>query len=423
MKLFSSTQISWNEPWFFPIRIRDAREWRIRLLLAIVVSIVIFLALFFFAAGRHGLPGMIGISLAAGFLVLVLLDIRHIQREVTVKEDGIIVDSGFGRGRLEPIKFAAIDALELIRPDEWDKPYGGMSFVSAQNYYLFAIPNKVSLDTLANILHRLGVNVSLSNWTPSDSDTRIGICTKIDLNPAAAQGEITIRPVEDQAGPLISPAETAVQAVIALGPLLLALIAAVVVAVVVFRNWTTLSGLEKGLYAGAAAVAVIATFLYMVVVGQFVAVAYAVRAARNKLQDRPNAVFSGTEHDLVAVQIYDRKSWTATIAKSSDYGFLRIDRQHAKLLFEGNKFRWTLPIAALTACRIEESIVGSEGNPNPQKRYFVVINAPKDGQTWEAGMIYTRTEIGNDTAEARYKRAQLLFAQLAEGVTPGKSVS
>jgi hypothetical protein len=120
------------------------------------------------------------------------------------------------------------------------------------------------------------------------------------------------------------------------------------------------------------------------------------------------------ETDLVAIQIFDRKSWTETIAKSADYGFLRIDRQQRKLLFEGNKFRWTLPTSALTACKIEESIVGSEGNPNAQKRYYVVINAAKEGETWEAGMIYTRTEIGNDSAESRYKRAQLLFTQLAE---------
>jgi hypothetical protein len=31
-------------------------------------------------------------------------------------------------------------------------------------------------------------------------------------------------------------------------------------------------------------------------------------------------------------------------------------------------------------------------------------------------MIYIRTEVGNDTAESRYKRAQLLFTQLAEVV-------
>ena len=60
--------------------------------------------------------------------------------------------------------------------------------------------------------------------------------------------------------------------------------------------------------------------------------------------------------------------------------------------------------------------VVSEGNANAEKRYFVVLAANNDGKPWEAGLVYTRTELGNDTAETRYKRAQLLFRQLADAV-------
>ena len=70
----------------------------------------------------------------------------------------------------------------------------------------------------------------------------------------------------------------------------------------------------------------------------------------------------------------------------------------------------------MTGCRIEESIVGSEADTNAQKRYFVVVESAKGDETWEAGMVYTRTEMGSDTAESRYKRAQLLFTQIAEAV-------
>ena len=69
-------------------------------------------------------------------------------------------------------------------------------------------------------------------------------------------------------------------------------------------------------------------------------------------------------------------------------------------------------------CRIEESIVGSEADENAERRYYVVIEAAKDGETWEAGMVYVRTEMGSDTRETRYQRAQLLFTQLAEAVRP-----
>lgn len=174
--------------------------------------------------------------------------------------------------------------------------------------------------------------------------------------------------------------------------------------------------LDKCLYGGGAVVGIIAAFFYLILVGQFIAASYGIAAARGRLQTRPNATFAGTEDDLVCVEIFDRESWTAVVSKSTDYGFLQLDRGQSRLRFEGNKFRWTLPIEALTACRIEESIVGSEADTNAEKRYYVVIAADNNGEPWEAGMVYTRTEMGNDTAESRYKRAQLLFSQLADAI-------
>ena len=416
MKLFSSTQISWNEPWFFLIRIREAWGWRRRILLAVVISALMFVATNFFGGGRFGLPGSIGISLAAGFVLVALLDVSNIQRDVTVKDDCIIVGSSVGRGWFKTFKFDAINAIQLMRPEEWDKTYGGMVIALAKDNFLVAIPNKVPLDTLADIFHRLGVAVSLSEWEPADSGTRIGIRDEIELAPAAVQGEINIQAVEDHEGPLLGPGQIAVQVFIALGPLLTALIGAIVVGVVLFRNWAVLSVLDKSLYGGCAFIAVVAALYYLVLIGQFIAAGYGIRAARDRLQTRPNAIFGGMEDDLVTVEIFDRESWTATISKSSDYGFLQIDRQQARLLFEGNKFRWTLPASALITCRIEESIVGSEADANAEKRYYVVIESNNGSEVWEAGMVYTRTELGNDTPESRYKRAQLLFTQLADVV-------
>lgn len=416
MKLFSSTQISWSEPWFFLVRIREAWEWRRRLLLAIGISLVMFVAIFFFGPAQRGLPAAVGISLAAGFVLVALLDANKIQREVTVKEDCIIAGTSFGRGYFKTFKLDAISGVRLMRPEEWGKPYGGMVIDLAADSFLVAVPNKVSLDTLANILHRLGVAVTLAGWEPSASDTRVGIRDQVELDPAAARGEISISPVGEHEGPLVSAGETAVQVVIALGPLVLALVGAIVVGVVLFRNWTIMPMLTKALYAGGALAAIVVAFLYLIKIGQFVAARYGIHVGLKRLPFRPNTMFGGTESDLVTVEIFDRQSWTATIAKASAYGFLRIDRQRARLLFEGNKIRWTLPFSALTACRIEESIVGSEGTPNPEKRYYVVIAAAKEGGTWEAGMVYVRTELGNDTPESRYNRARLLFTQLAEAV-------
>jgi len=115
------------------------------------------------------------------------------------------------------------------------------------------------------------------------------------------------------------------------------------------------------------------------------------------------------------VELFERESWTKVTAMAVDFGFLKLDRDRKQLRFEGNKNRWTMPLSALQTCRIEESIVGAEGEQGAEKRYYVVLAADKsDGTLWEYGLIYTRTEIGKDEYEVRHERAKLLLNQLAE---------
>lgn len=415
MKMFSSTQISWSEPWFFLLRIREPWGWRRCLLLALGISILMFLAIYFFAPAR-GLTSAIGISLLCGFVLVAALDLVNIQREVTVKEDCIIVNSTGGRW-FQTFKLDAIEGVRLMRPDEWDRPWGAMVIgLGGEDEFLLAVPKKVSLETLANILHRLGIAVILSEWAPSDSDTRIGTCDEIELDPAAARGEVSLQPIGDQEPRLLSTSQAVIRDTIGVGPIVLALIGAIAVGVFLFLNWSDTSILGRCLYIGGALGAIVLAFVYLVMVGQFLGAAYGIGLARRNLRTRPNAIVGGTGEDLIAIEIFNRESWTSVFAMSADYGFLKIDRQQSRLLFEGKKFRWSLPITALTGCRIEESIVGSEGDTAAERRYYVVIEAAKGDEHWEAGMIYTRTEMGSDTAESRYKRAQLLFTQIAEAV-------
>ena len=384
------------------------------MLLAVVLSALMFVVTYFLG-GRAGLPGAISISILAGFAVVAALDVANIQREVTVKEDVIIVNSavsGVMWRWFAEFKFDDIQSVELMRRGEWDKRFAAMIITTSDDRFLTAIPAKVSLTTLADILHRLTAVVSLSDWEPSDSDTRIGVRDELDIDTTDVHGELTRQPIPDDVR-LMSVGDHVVEVTIGVGPLLLALVGAIAVGVVLFVNWGDLSVWEVSGYIGGALLGLVLGFLYLIRIGQFVAASYGVGAARKKLPIRPDSFFSGQEDDLMPVMIYDRKSWTATAAMPADYGFLQIDRSQSRLQFEGNKNRWALPLSAVAGCRIEESLVGSEAS-HTEKRYFVVIEARHDGRPWEAGMIYTRTEVGRDSAEARYNRARLLFTQLAD---------
>src|SRR5262249_20750965 len=149
----------------------------------------------------------------------------------------------------------------------------------------------------------------------------------------------------------------------------------------------SLGALDKGMIGGGALAAVVLSFVFLVFIGQFLSARYLVGVGKAALRARPNALFNGSEDELIPVEIFDRTAWTSIMARAVDFGFLRIDDRLPLLKFEGNKNRWDIPIGALTACRIEEAHVGSEANQSAEKRYYVVIALDRGGEPWEAGMV------------------------------------
>lgn len=417
MKIFSSTQIAWAEPWFFLWRIRETRGWLKRLLLALVIAAVLLTAMIFFPNGQGNLLNAVLISLAAGFALVLAMDLPTIQRDVTVHDDCIIVGTTAGRGRFDTFRFDAIQSVQLLRPEDWNRPWAGMVLRLGDIDFLTAIPTKVNVDTVADIFHRLGLQVALSGWTPSDSDTRISVQEERKIAPERVTGRMELTRLGPDEPKLLTPLQIAVQVVVALGPLLAALIGAIIAGIYLYQNWGQTTVFHRCLIMAAALAGVVISFQYMMRIGQFLAAAYGIHCARNRLRLRSKSPFSGEEQGLFTVELFDREKWTAVGANSDDFGFMQIDRARRLLTFEGNRNRWKLPASAIAAFRLEESIAGSEGNANPEKRYYVVIQAQQEDREWEAGMIYTRTEFGADGPEQRYARSQLLFTQLAEILT------
>ncbi|MEZ6132280.1 MAG: hypothetical protein R3C59_26765 [Planctomycetaceae bacterium] len=418
MKLISSTLISWNEPWFFLIRIRTLKGWLWRIAIAIAVAVTMFVAMYFLDNGRFGLTEAVAVALACGGLILLLLDRGNIQREVTVKDDCIIVNSASGNLWFETFKFKDIESIQLMRPEEWSHSVGGMLIDANDDMFLVAVPQKVNLDTLANILYRQDLLVSLTGWEPPDHDTRHSVMDDLELDPDKAVGFVKTESLEGSEPRLLTPMQIAVQLVIALGPLLVALGLAIWAGIHLYQNWDTTDWINRSLIGVGALAAVVLGFIYLIQIGQFIAAAYGIGQAKKAMQRRSLAPFSGLEDDLVTVELFSREKWTAVTAMADDFGFLQIDRPQRLIRFEGNKNRWTLPFGALKTCRIEESIVGSEGNENVEKRYYVVLSAADEDSEdeWEYGFIYTRTEIGRDTYEKRYERSKLFYTQMADAL-------
>jgi len=416
------TEMSWSEPYFFLLRIREGKSWLKRGLLVLGIAALMFGATQINQkqAQKLGLLGALGISLAAGLVLVAYLDCGNIQRDVTIYDDSVGYNSSVHMGIVTrgTFDFKTIQQVVLMRPREWPMPFGGMLIQSGDEGFLLAVPNKVSLETVANLLHRLGVSVKLSGWEASETDTRVQVMDEVAVAlPATnyAAGTAKIWDVAPEDGPLVPGSAVAMSLVVGLTPLVIALIAAIAAVVYLIMKWSLLSVMERSVVGGGAFVVLVLGFVYLVLIGQFLANRIEIEGARKHLQLRPNALFTDDE-SLVAMTIYDRAAWTAAIAKATDEGFLQIDRSRGVLRFEGKKQRWEIPVAALSACRIEEARVGSEATENPEKRYFVVIASMRDGQPWEAGMKPTPVELGNDNAERRHERAKRLLAEIGTAV-------
>jgi hypothetical protein len=418
MKFFSSTQMTWNEPMFFVVRLRERWGWMRRGLLALGIVLLMFLAIFF-TRNQPGIGKTIAISVLAGVVLVVLMDVGNIQREVTIKDDCVICSSTVGTFWMTSFALRDIHGVRLLYPQEWTFPYGAMFVQTSDDMFLMGVPNKVSLPTVANVLHRLGVNVQLSGWEPSQADARVQVKDEVVLpkDAAPAYSHARIWPVDPLEGSMSPPLATAIGIVIALGPLILSLLGAIAAGTYLFLKWGALGALTKWLIGGGAAAAFVVSFMYLVVAGQFLAARFMIRVAKSVMATRRDSLFREREEDLIPVEVFDRAAWTSTIVKSVDFGFLRVDLRDRVLKFEGNKNRWDIPATALTTCRIEEAKVGSEASQNVEIRYYVVIAVNHNGEPWEAGMIHTRTELGNDGKEQRYARAQALFQRVSDVVS------
>lgn len=415
MKLIRSAQMHWSEPWFFLISIRRPWGWGWRIATALGFALFMGLVTFLLGPGPPNLVNASLTSLMIGGAILLILEYPNIQRDVTLFDDSIVVGSSVGLAWMREMKLGAVEAVLLRRPGEWHRRFATMFIVSTDDTYLVAIPEKVSLESLANALTRLGTKVELSGWIAVEGDTRVQIKEVIDIAAESVRGDVTVTDVAADEPKLISVFQVIAQVVMALGPLAIALMVAIGTGVWLYWNRARFGWLETAGFGLAAFAFVVATFLYLVYIGQFMAAAYGVSRGRSNLAARSRAIVDVGERFLIAVELFDREYWTKTLAKSWDYGFLEIDRARAELRFEGNKHRWTLPFRAISACRIEESMV-SEGDQSSERRYYVVLQARRANEPWEVGMVFVRTEVGRDGAEQRHARAQLLFAGLADAL-------
>ncbi len=415
----SKTLIAWNEPYAFIFWLRTAKEWLVRLGVMFGMAVVLFLALHFLAPGERTIPLELKICGATALVIVLVFDLPYLQRQIRITEAAVEWEAdGVKLSFSGAYPHVGTARIELYRPGEWPYTFAGMKLTRDDGrWYLFALSRSSKPETVATMLTRLEIPVTLSDWEPTTDDTRVRVEQELVLDrlPTPTRNAV-FTPIPTGEPPLLATGIKVFAPLFALSPTLLALFAMIGMWIDLGVTWSESDWLERASL-GLGGLGIFSLgFVYMLLIGQFIEKSILIGSAKKALRTRTNSPVDAVGEDTFAVALYDREMWTKVISKSADFGFLQVRRGEKVIAFEGDKERWTIPLSALAAVRLEEAEVGKEGAQHSEVRYFVVIGTHRDGEIWEVGLQLARTQWGNDGATARRERMGLLFGEIRAAI-------
>ncbi|MDB6065479.1 MAG: hypothetical protein JWR26_1687 [Pedosphaera sp.] len=137
---------------------------------------------------------------------------------------------------------------------------------------------------------------------------------------------------------------------------------------------------------------------------------------------RPHPLVKPDDAGVLFVQIIPRANWgKVKLDDASDIGFLRVDREHGELLFEGDNEYYRIRGEAIVSCDVELFISG-EGSHGATKLYRVVLQV-NDVSGLREIPIAQRGNVGKYRAKNRAKWARDLQQEIqglmgASALTP-----
>jgi hypothetical protein len=127
---------------------------------------------------------------------------------------------------------------------------------------------------------------------------------------------------------------------------------------------------------------------------------------------RPHRVVSPGEPGAFFVQVVPRERWPiAMMEDATDRGWLAVDRTNARLLFEGVRERWIIPVACLEACS------RFEFQGNMLTVYVILIVRERDRiveiplRTFDPAKVTHRDEDKRQEAAALFEAVESLKAR------------
>ncbi len=99
-------------------------------------------------------------------------------------------------------------------------------------------------------------------------------------------------------------------------------------------------------------------------------------------------------NDMIPVEIFVRDQFEKTVQKIHEMGFVQVDHPGQRMLFEGKKERWCIPLKSIRSLAIEEVQAGTPGqSATGALNYYVVVSFAADVDQ-EFGFRYGDRDFG-----------------------------
>lgn len=397
MGLFERKRFVWNEPWFFQQRIRTTKSWLIFALILLGLGGGVGAILFFAAPAGNpaNMVEVIGMSVGFAAAVWYVLDGTETRRQAILFGDSIIVGGDMGKYSV-PTKYelSEIPGMAIVMPEESKWPEKALFFHYAGEEQAIGIDSKVSLPRLAQAIHDAGVPIRLDGWEPNQ-DSEFAKAFSWEADPQQVEAAATIEVLPDGTIGMMN-AGGIILAIIrqcwAIGLWLLITSGAAYYA---YQNWGNLGIIRLGLVF---IVPIGTMYIAGVFTDRFACASTSkglIQMAKNQLRKRDGIQIDLDSDDLIAVELFTRDQFANTVQKVHEMGFIQADQAGNRMLFEGKKQRWCIPISSIRSLSIEEVQAGTPGqSAMGALNYYVVVKFAAAEQQ-EIGFRHSDRDYGD----------------------------
>jgi hypothetical protein len=148
---------------------------------------------------------------------------------------------------------------------------------------------------------------------------------------------------------------------------------------------------------------------------------FMLRQTRRAFELRPNPAVELNDPDLYFVDIIPRVNWgKMMLENATDIGFLQLDHRRRRLVFEGDRLRYWIPVESILEVKHEfwAQSVQHQLQSSPSLNHLVVVRAMTADGPWETWFYQRQHRFRRHTENRRLDDALELESKIRELMRP-----